>query len=198
MKIYTKTGDQGQTSLMLGGRVSKDSLEVEAYGTLDELNASIGLALIRLEGESLATPALLPLKEKLIKLQHELFDCGALLATPPEKHAQLGKALLDQINDALIKTYEAQIDEWTQALPELKAFIMPGGPSPTAAALHFARTICRRAERRVISLFQKEPAYPKIPLIFLNRLSDWLFVAARWVNSHQTGGHSEDKWTPAK
>jgi cob(I)alamin adenosyltransferase len=181
MKIYTKTGDEGLTGLFGGGRVSKDDPRVEAYGDVDELNAFIGLAR--------AAEPMQEIDEVLVPIQRDLFSLGALLATPdPEKMRQhLTKA---RISDDRIAELERSIDKCDHELEMLKAFILPGG-TQKAAALHVARTVCRRAERRVISL-QREVEIPQIVVIYLNRLSDLLFTLARFANLR--GGTGEVTW----
>ncbi len=173
MKIYTKTGDDGSTGLFGGPRVSKDDPRIEAYGTVDELNAVLGM--VRVEPLPIEIDALLS------QVQNELFDIGAELATPDP--VDLG---LTMLGDAQVAVLEAAIDWHETSLPVLRQFIIPGG-SRGAAALHLARTVCRRAERRVITL----AALPgqnisEWVVIYLNRLSDLLFVLARVVN-HQAG-----------
>lgn len=170
MKIYTKTGDEGLTGLFGGGRVSKDDPRVEAYGDVDELNAFLGLAR--------AAETMPEIDEVLVPIQRDLFSIGALLATPDrEKMEQhLTKA---RISDDRIRELERHIDACDRELEPLKAFILPGG-SQKAAALHVARTVCRRAERRVIHL-QRDVEIPQIVVIYLNRLSDLLFTLARFA-----------------
>lgn len=181
MKIYTRTGDRGDTGLFGGGRVSKDHPRVEAYGDVDELNASIGWA--RAAGD-------LPrVDEVLIGIQRDLFSLGALLATPqPDKvQQQLEKA---QISDERVAELERAIDDGEAELEPLTAFIIPGG-GPKAAALHVARTVCRRAERRVITL-HRDLDVPPLAVTYLNRLSDLLFVLAR-VAARRSGA-AEVTW----
>ena len=167
MKIYTKTGDKGETGLVGGSRISKNSDRIRAIGDVDELNAAIGVA--RAEN----VPILLA--ETLAWLQSALFDLGAEIASPPG--SKINFAILT--NEAAEKL-EQDIDKQTANLPPLKNFILPGG-SKLAAQLHLARTICRRAERSVLKLHEQEALRPEV-LTFLNRLSDWLFVAARTAN----------------
>jgi cob(I)alamin adenosyltransferase len=173
MKIYTKTGDSGDTGLFGGPRVRKNSPRIEAYGTVDELNGVLGMARAQqLDPE---------LDAVVQRIQNELFELGAQLATPdPAAH---GTAM---IGKRQIHALETTIDRFEADLPELKQFILPGGTS-AAAVLHFARTVCRRAERRVITLMDdsREPVAGD-PVVYLNRLSDLLFVVARWAN-HQAG-----------
>ncbi|RME45010.1 MAG: cob(I)yrinic acid a,c-diamide adenosyltransferase [Chloroflexi bacterium] len=180
MKIYTRTGDAGETSLFGGGRVPKHHARIEAYGTVDELNAAIGLALSHGgDGE---------LRAALQRVQHELFILGADLATP----AHVQKRQVMRVESDSIERLEQEIDAWSETLPPLKAFILPGG-SPLAATLHLARTVCRRAERRVSALAAQDPLNP-LAQRYLNRLSDWLFVAARVANRRE--GKAETEWRP--
>jgi cob(I)alamin adenosyltransferase len=177
MKIYTKTGDAGQTGLFGGGRVSKDDPRVEAYGDVDELNAVLGFA---------RAAELMPrIDEVLVPIQRDLFSIGALLSTPDLKkmHDHLAKA---QVDDGRISELEGAIDACEKELEPLRAFIVPGG-TPKAAALHVARTVCRRAERRVIHL-QRDVEIPQIVVVYLNRLSDLLFTLARVANTRAGAG----------
>ena len=174
MKIYTKGGDTGQTALFGGERVGKDVPRVEAYGTLDELNACLGVARAAL-GE--AASELGPLLERL---QSELFDLGAELATPPNRRHDPLTARLQAVEAAQVEALEAIIDGYEALLPPLRAFILPGGTA-AAAALHLARTVARRSERRIVSLDGREPVNPEL-LRYVNRLSDLLFVLARTAN----------------
>ncbi len=167
MKIYTRTGDSGETGLFGGQRVAKDALRVHAYGTTDECNAALGLA--RASGLTAELDAL------LAEVQNQLFVVGADLATPGES------VHIPRIGAGEVAQLEAAIDQLEGGLEPLRQFILPGG-SPGAAYLHLARTICRRAERWVVSLAQAEPISPFV-LIYLNRLSDLLFVAARAANA---------------
>ncbi|CAG9623017.1 cob(I)yrinic acid a,c-diamide adenosyltransferase [Sutcliffiella rhizosphaerae] len=172
MKIYTKTGDKGKTSLVYGQRVEKNHVRVEAYGTCDEANSMIGLAISFLLKEEF------PKKEVLLNsfnnIQTILFHVGAELATPT------GKEVKWKLTEEHIKSLEDEMDELDATLPPLKTFILPGGSS-AGAALHSARTIVRRAERSTVSL--SEEVSPNV-LSYLNRLSDYLFITARYVN-HQ-------------
>jgi cob(I)alamin adenosyltransferase len=168
VKIYTKTGDDGTTGLFGGGRVRKASTRVEAYGTIDELNATIGLARAsKLDGES---------ETVLARVQVDLFTLGAELACVPGKEASLKMSLVDG-SDA--ERLEKAIDAAETHVAPLKYFVLPGG-SPQAAALHLARTVCRRAERACLAL-DDAPARAEI-VVYLNRLSDLLFVLARRAN----------------
>lgn len=181
MKIYTRTGDLGDTGLFGGGRVPKDHPRVRAYGDVDELNAAIGVAR--------AADPLPRVDEVLLPLQRDLFAIGALLATPnQEKMAQhLAKAQLDAVR---VIELERAIDACERDLEPLTAFVLPGG-TRKAAALHVARTVCRRAERAIVRL-QHEEQIPQIVIIYLNRLSDLLFVLARVSN--RLGGAGEVTW----
>jgi cob(I)alamin adenosyltransferase len=180
-KIYTRTGDEGETGLFGGGRVPKDHPRVEAYGDIDELNSFIGLAR--------SIESLQRIDEVLAPVQRDLFAIGALLATPDrdKMREQLAKARLDAERIAQL---ERAIDEGEAELEPLKAFVLPGG-TPKAAALHVARTVCRRAERRVVSLMQAGEI-PGLVAIYLNRLSDLLFVLARVAT--RRAGAGEVTW----
>jgi cob(I)alamin adenosyltransferase len=172
MKIYTKTGDKGTTSLVYGVRVPKNDLRVEAYGTCDETNSMIGLALSHLKNENFQGKE--RLEEAFHKVQTALFHVGAELSTPKDKEVKW------KITAEHIEELEVLIDEWDPILPPLTNFILPGGHS-SGAAFHVARTIARRAERCVVAL--GDDVNP-IALAYLNRLSDFLFVTARYIN-HQ-------------
>lgn len=183
MKIYTKTGDGGETGLFGGGRASKDSLRVAAYGEVDELNAALGLVRA-LDPQEFVDPL-------LQTIQRDLFTIGAELATPDRD--KLHKALARSgapIGDADVAGLEAAIDSHESRLEPLKNFILPGGV-PKAATLHLARTVCRRAERVVVSLSHQAQINPAI-LRYLNRLSDLLFVLARAANAQ--AGRPDVKW----
>lgn len=172
MKIYTKTGDKGTTSLIYGTRVAKNDMRVEAYGTCDETNSMIGLALSYLNGEYFNDKE--EMQEIFHKIQTVLFHVGAELATPPGKEVKWVLEAKD------IEELEKKIDDWDAALPQLTNFILPGGHQ-AGAALHVARTVARRAERQAVEL--GDEVNPLV-LSYLNRLSDFLFVAARYVNMH--------------
>lgn len=183
MKTYTRTGDDGTTGLFGGERASKDDARVEAYGTLDELNASIGVA-------RAATPPA-PIDGLLAEIQSDLLVLGAELGSSPEKRDKLGIRLIDA-DDAT--RLERAIDESEAVLPSLRVFVLPGG-TPAAAALHLARTVCRRAERRVVAL-GRHVEVRREALIYLNRLGDLLFVLARRAN-HEAGT-PDVPWLPRK
>jgi cob(I)alamin adenosyltransferase len=170
MRIYTRTGDRGKTSLVYGKRVSKDDQRVQAFGTCDETNSMIGLALQFLIHEEFQGKA--AFLEIFNKVQTSLFHVGAEIATPS------GKEVKWKVSESDITELEKQIDEWDAQLRPLQQFILPGG-QPAAAALHVARTMARRAERYAVSI--KEEVNPLV-LQYLNRLSDFLFVSARFVN----------------
>lgn len=170
MKIYTKTGDDGTTGLFGGERVSKDDLRVECYGTVDELNSTLGMVNSEVKNIELTT--------LITEIQNKLFTVGGQLATPTEKSGLVLVKLVDE--DILF--LEKNIDSFEEKLEPLKQFILPGG-SKGASLLHFARSVCRRAERLVTSLSKNEKVSNLI-LIYLNRLSDLLFVLARFENSN--------------
>jgi cob(I)alamin adenosyltransferase len=182
MKIYTKTGDRGDTGLFGGGRVGKDHPRVQAYGEVDELNAVIGVVLA-------TEPKLPEVDDVLATVQRDLFGIGALLATPDiEKMRQhLEKA---QIGDARIAELERVIDACDGVLPPLRSFVLPGG-SQKSAALHLARTVARRAERAVVHL-SHDTEIPPVVIVYLNRLSDTLFTLARMANFR--AGVGEPTW----
>lgn len=171
MRIYTRTGDTGETGLFGGGRVAKDNPRVAAYGDVDELNSALGVV-------RAAEPALL-FDAELEAIQRDLFAIGGHLATPdPEKvRAALERATL---SSARIQDFETAIDAADAELPPLRAFVLPAGTAK-AAALHLARTVCRRAERSVVALAREHPV-PELFLVYLNRLSDYLFTLARLAN----------------
>ena len=179
MKIYTRTGDSGDTGLFGGGRVAKSHPRVEAYGDVDELNATIGFAR--------AIEPMPRIDEVLVPVQRDLFAIGALLATPDREkmHQHLTKARVD---DRRVVELEHAIDDGDRELEPLRAFIVPGG-TPKAGALHVARTVCRRAERRVVALAEAEDeAIPSLVIVYLNRLSDLLFTLARVANRRTGAG----------
>lgn len=173
-KIYTRTGDGGTTALGDGTRVPKHSLRVETYGTVDELNAVLGVAATRASGDVAAA---------LARIQNDLFDCGADLCVPEGEGLRMSQAQVDWL--------EVGIDSMTATLEPLRSFILPGG-SPLAADLHVARTVCRRAERLCAALAEGEAVTPAA-LVYLNRLSDWLFCAARMANDD---GRADVLWVP--
>lgn len=183
MKIYTKTGDRGETGLFGGPRISKDAPRIEAYGTVDELNSVLGIV---------RTAGLSPQIDQLVnQIQNELFDLGAQLATPdPAAHN------VPVVGSSQIAALEAAIDLHDQGLEPLKTFILLGGTS-AAAYLHLARTVCRRAERRVVTLMGQsaDPISPEV-VVYLNRLSDLLFVLARAVN--RAAGRGDVPWQKQK
>lgn len=182
MKIYTKTGDQGKTSLLGGTRVLKSHIRIEAYGTVDELNAHLGL----LKDQ----PVDSGIKDNLFRIQHELFDMGAYLAC----EADPGKFRLNLIEDRHIQKLEEEIDRMEEELPPLKNFILPGG-HPAVSQCHVARCVCRRAERNVITLNEYEKVSGNV-VRYLNRLSDYLFVLARKLT--KDAGIQEVIWTARK
>jgi cob(I)alamin adenosyltransferase len=183
-RIYTRTGDTGTTGLASGERRKKHDLRVEAYGTVDETNACLGLARLHTEGE---------VDAMLSRIQNELFDLGADLATPETEKPLPYEPL--RILDTQVERLEREIDRLNEALSPLRSFVLPGG-SPAAAALHLARTVCRRAERLVVALAEKPgEAVSPAAIKYLNRLSDFLFVASRFVNDR---GGGDVLWVPGK
>lgn len=186
--VYTKAGDQGKTSLVDGSRVDKDDPRIDCYGTIDELNATVGLVRTSLEqSESKAAERLLPI---LHRVQNELFNLGAVLATRDEE--RMGK--LPQVEARHIEGLESDIDELNDALPPLKSFVLPGGGWPSSY-FHLARTVCRRAERLAVRLARSEPV-GEFSVRYLNRLSDALFVFGRWAAAQD--GFEEPLWEPEK
>lgn len=184
-KIYTKTGDDGTTGLVTGGRVDKDDLRVEAFGSVDEVNAAIGLARSRLGNDDIV------MDEMLARVQNDLFDLGADLATPITENEVSSKVL--RIQSDQVSRIECEIDQLNKDLSPLTSFILPGGTTG-GAELHLARTICRRAER-VIVTFGKHDKINKAAQLYINRLSDFLFVASRYMND---GGQSDVLWVPGQ
>jgi cob(I)alamin adenosyltransferase len=168
MKIYTKKGDAGETGLYGGARVSKDELRIRAYGTIDELNAALGIILSDAE-----LPA--QVRARLDRLQSELFQLGGELATPRGKSVPM-----ELLSSAQVEQMETEIDSMESALPELKNFVLPAGSKPSAH-LHLARTICRRAERTLVTLNRAESLRNEV-MQYMNRLGDYLFVSARYSN----------------
>jgi len=179
-RIYTRTGDKGETGLFSGERVPKDSLRIEAYGTVDELSSSIGHARSLIEDKEV--------DNVLEKVQRDLFIVAAELATRTKKE---GRKEVPHVTEAMVKDLEEQIDSLDAELARLSTFIVPSGTS-AATALHVARTVARRAERRTVTLARKEQLNPQV-VPYLNRLSSLLFVVARVVNKRS--GTEEKKWT---
>jgi cob(I)alamin adenosyltransferase len=180
MKIYTKTGDAGETSLFGGTRVKKYNIRIEAYGTTDELNSHIGL----IRDQKIDSHTF----ESLIKIQNEIFTIGAMLATPPDKEKlKSGKDRLKipKINEKDILFLEKEIDKMNEKLSPMKSFILPGG-NTTVSFCHIARCVCRRAERIVVELNDNEYVNQNI-IVYLNRLSDYLFVLARKLTLDNNG-----------
>ena len=190
LRIYTRTGDKGDTGLFGGERVRKDDARVEAYGTVDELNAVIGIACAQADD--------LELRDTLAAFQDRLFAVGADIATPMETATQRGRVSVERIAPERVEALELLIDSFEAELPPLTRFILPGG-SALAAALHLARVVCRRAERRCVTLAHLEEAAERPTLNpeivrYLNRLSDLLFVLARVANHRQ--GVEDIVWNP--
>jgi cob(I)alamin adenosyltransferase len=191
-KVYTRTGDQGTTQLVGGAVARKDDVRIEAYGTVDELNAVLGVA--RTSLGALPDAARARLDEVLARVQDDLFNVGTDLATPPEARWEG----MHRVGDAEVTWLEGTLDALNDALPPLREFVLPGG-GPAGATLHQARTVCRRAERRTLAVCDLDPALLSGALRYLNRLSDLLFVAARWA-AHQAGvpevtWRNPSKWT---
>jgi cob(I)alamin adenosyltransferase len=185
-RVYTRRGDGGETDLVGGARVPKDHARIDAYGTVDELNAALGVARAFNAAEGPGDRVRTELDAILRKLQSELFDVGAELATPPASFVQG----MFRVGDAEVDALEAQMDRCQHDLTPLQSFILPGG-GRTSALLHVARTICRRAERDVLRLMRRDDVGTG-PLRYLNRLSDLLFVLSRWVGHHL--GEHEYLW----
>jgi cob(I)alamin adenosyltransferase len=183
MKIYTRTGDAGTTGLFGGQRVPKNHLRLEAYGTLDELNSLLGVLALHL-------PANLEAAESMEAIQHDLFSLGAVLATPPEKAQLLERHHTRRTWG--VEAMEADIDRLTALTGPMTAFVLPGG-CPASAYAHWARTVCRRAERQVVALGAEADVAPEV-LVYLNRLSDWLFALARAANAVE--GVEDILWQP--
>ena len=187
-RVYTRRGDQGETSLAGGQRVPKDSPRIEAYGTVDELNSFLGAARVTARQLAVTEARLSPLAAILLRVQHELFNLGSILATLPENvHPQQAR-----VTDADVAQLESEIDRMNSELPPLGSFVLPGGDRLNAE-LHICRTICRRAERATVALGRVESVPPEA-VRYLNRLSDALFVFGRWA-SHVTGA-PETLWEP--
>jgi cob(I)alamin adenosyltransferase len=178
-RVYTRQGDSGETALAGGQRVAKDSLRIEAYGTVDELNAFIGVARAGAPDE---------LASILLRVQHELFNLGSILATLPEDvHPKQAR-----VTDAEVARLETEMDRMNEGLPPLRSFVLPGG-SRLNAELHVCRTVCRRAERVCVALAREE-SVPEEAIRYLNRLSDALFVWSRWAS--RVEGVAETLWEP--
>jgi len=179
MKIYTKTGDRGETGLVGGSRRSKADVCMDAIGNLDELNAMLG--------KVLADGLPQKIEDICVTVQHHLFNIGALIATPPDRESKV------ELDTSLVSHLERHIDTLQQDLEPLQQFILPGG-CESAAQLHLARAITRRAERSIIGMCDQGTVVSDDVLAYMNRLSDFLFVAARWVN--RESGASEQPWNP--
>jgi cob(I)alamin adenosyltransferase len=187
-RVYTKRGDGGETSLVGGQRVPKDSARIEAYGTVDELNAATGIARLTAEEQARTRPQFAELARILSRVQHELFNLGSILATLPEDvHPKQPR-----ITPAEIARLEAEMDRMNSVLPGLRSFVLPGG-SRLEAELHACRTVCRRAERVAVALARQEAIDAQI-VPYLNRLGDAFFVWSRWAN--HAAGAAEVLWDP--
>lgn len=187
-KIYTRTGDAGTTALGTGKRVPKHAPRIAAYGTVDETNAAIGMARIHLAGDHADVDAM------LARIQNDLFDLGADLCAPEEEGEETKRQRL-RVSDAQVERLEREIDAMNAGLSPLRSFVLPGG-SAAAAALHVARTVCRRAERTIAELADRPGEHVSAPALkYINRLSDLLFVASRHVNDR---GRSDTLWVPGE
>lgn len=184
-KIYTRTGDDGSTGLVDGSRLSKSALRVRAYGDVDETNAVIGLVRLHLENRKI--------DDMLSRIQNDLFDLGADLATPLPKEGEADSEYALRMVESQVTRLEVELDDLNKDLQPLKSFVLPGGHAP-AAYLHQARTVCRRAERVCVALGEVDEVNPQA-IQYLNRLSDFLFVAARWTNDQ---GEADVRWVPGE
>ncbi len=183
-RIYTRTGDKGDTGLATGERIRKHHLRVEAYGSVDETNACVGLVRIHTKADAVLDPM-------LARIQNELFDLGADLATPASGLPEGAQAL--RVTNDQVTRLENEIDQLNSELSPLNSFVLPGG-SEAAAALHLARTVCRRAERTAVALADQPDEEVSGPALrYLNRLSDLLFTSARWANAR---GENDVLWAP--
>jgi cob(I)alamin adenosyltransferase len=184
MRIYTRTGDQGETGLFGGQRAMKNHPRVMAYGEIDELNTLLGICVAGCPDEEL--------KALLERLQADLFVVGADLATPQDEGDRVGSRVVQRVSEGMCAALEGLNDRYTEGVPALETFILPGG-TPLAAQLHFARAVCRRAERAVITASGRETLNPEV-VVYLNRLSDLLFTLARAANHR--ADHPETPWVP--
>jgi cob(I)alamin adenosyltransferase len=183
-RIYTRTGDKGTTALGTGKRISKTHPRIEAYGSVDETNAAVGLARLHTAGQP-------ELDAMLKRIQNELFDVGADLCMPEARR----DATTLRVSTAQVERLENEIDLLNSSLQPLRSFVLPGG-HPAAAHLHHCRTVCRRAERRIVALSERRGEnVGEAVLLYMNRLSDFLFVASRWVNAR---GDGDILWQPGK
>jgi cob(I)alamin adenosyltransferase len=187
-KIYTRTGDDGETSLVGGQRVAKNAARIECFGAVDELNACLGLARVSALEHAAGCPSLSPLAATLLRVQHELFNLGSILATLPADV----QPRQPRVTATEVEHLEREIDAANAKLPALKSFVLPGG-SRLGAELHLARTVCRRAERGAVALVAAGETDP-CAVRYLNRLSDALFVWSRWAN--HVLGEAEVLWQP--
>lgn len=179
-KIYTKTGDKGSTSLIGGVRVPKSHIRIESYGTVDELNSYLGMVNDLCQNQKIS--------EWLREIQDRLFTLGSVLATNPDKEV---KMKLPDLHDADVQWLEQRIDEMNEVLPEMRSFILPGGNYPSSVC-HVARCVCRRAERLCVGMHEQEEYVPDLIIQYLNRLSDFLFVLARYIS--YINGAEEIPW----
>lgn len=195
-KIYTKVGDGGMTMLGDGGMVSKTSPRVAAYGDVDEANSAIGVVVAGLGPQKDGPPVLADMERELLRVQQDLFDVGADLCVPIEPHETPGGRL--RITQGQIDRLERSIDSFNESLSPLSSFVLPGG-TLLSAHLHMARTTCRRAERAIAALLLAEPEKTSpLAMVYVNRLSDLLFVMARCANLPQVGGEGDVLWIPGQ
>lgn len=186
-RVYTRKGDSGKTALVGGQRVPKDAIRIRTYGDVDELNAFVGQARVRVESQ--ANEALAPLANILLRVQHELFNLGSILATLPEDvHPKQPTIRTDDVD-----RLEAEIDKMNEELPPLRSFILPGG-SLLNTDLHICRTVCRRVERQMITMVEQGEQVAPECIAYVNRLSDAFFVWSRWVILHEQ--QTETLWDP--
>lgn len=183
-RVYTKIGDQGNTHLVGGRSIAKEDIRIESYGTVDELNSAVGLARVACRKQSHKTAQ--EIDQLLYQIQQQLFDLGSELATPADQFYEK----MPLISEAQIAQLEHHMDQWTEQLPPLKSFILPGG-GEISAFLHLARTICRRGERHVFALSRRDSIRSEVPK-YLNRLSDFFFVMIRKIA--QDLGETEELW----
>lgn len=189
-KIYTRTGDKGTTALVTGARVAKDHLRIAAFGTVDETNACVGLARVHTAADGPAE-----VDAMLARIKNDLFDLGADLATPQSGGGAAPAVEPLRVMETQVARLEAEIDQLNGVLQPLRSFVLPGG-TPAAAALHLARTVCRRAEREMVRLAAREgETVSATALKYVNRLSDFLFVASRYVNDRGAG---DVLWVPGE
>ena len=188
-RVYTRKGDRGQTRLVGGQKVSKAAPRIEAYGTLDELNAVLGMARQTIAEEHGDNEEMAGLSRELLRVQHELFNLGSILACLPEDVMEQ----MPRVTEGDVQALERSIDVHNEALPPLRSFVLPGG-SRLNAELHLGRTVCRRAERLIVAAYEGGEAIDEVSIAYVNRLSDALFVWSRWASV--AAGAEEVLWSP--